>query len=178
MSTPVPGQAALIERESGGHAAAGRVAAPTRWTPAPEPGQKLRRHVQPTGERALHGAEHPLAHLEIFYLGADFGDDAAQVATDRTGVSRMKAEDVEDVAEVQPSGLHSDLNLVVGRRCDIGLGGKPEVVDRAAFGRRQDVVVAVASAVDRCGSSAAIGAPGTSPAAPRFRAPPPRAERG
>ena len=65
--------------------------------------------------------------------------DAAQVAADRPGITRVQAEHIEHIAEVKTGRLHPDLHLVRPRRRNLDLG-QTEVVNRTSFGRGQDVV--------------------------------------
>ena len=101
--------------------------------------QQLGRHIEPAGERALHEAEDALADLESGDAATQLRDDAGEVAADRSGIARVEAEHVEHVPEVEARGLHPDLHVALVRRRHVRLG-QPQVVDRAAFGGRQDVV--------------------------------------
>ncbi len=107
--------------------------------------QQLDRHVEPTGERALHEAVDALADLESGDTLAQLCDDAGEVAADGAGIAWIEAQNVEYVAEVDASGLNSDLHVVLVRRRHLLLG-QAQVVDRAAFGGSQHVV---ATAWDR-----------------------------
>jgi hypothetical protein len=62
------------------------------------------------------------------------------VAGEQDGrITRVEAKDVEHIAEVEPRGLDPDLDVALGRRRHVRLG-QTQVVDRTAFGGRQDVV--------------------------------------
>ncbi|CAM5707108.1 hypothetical protein MAUB1S_11645 [Mycolicibacterium aubagnense] len=103
-------------------------------------GEQLLRHVEPAGEGALHGAEHPLPDLESGDLRTQFGDDTAQVTADGPGIAGVEAEDVEHIAEVEAGGLDPDLHLVRRGRRHLLLG-QPQVVDRTTLGGSQHVIV-------------------------------------
>ena len=60
-------------------------------------------------------------------------------AADPPRIARIQAEHVEHVPEVEACGLHPDLHLARARRGHVRLD-QMKVVDRAAFGRLQDVI--------------------------------------
>lgn len=122
-------------------AAAGIVAAFHRADPVRDRCQELGRHVEPAGERTLHGAVDPLAHLDSGDTLAQLRDDAGEVTADRSRITRVETQHVEHIAEVETCGLHPDLHVTLVGRRDLLLGDA-EVVDRAAFGGCQDVVAA------------------------------------
>ena len=101
--------------------------------------QQLGRHVEPAGERALHEAVDALTDFESGSATTQLGDDAGEVAADRARITRVEAKDVEHIPEVEPGGLDPDLDVAIGRRRHVHLG-QTQVVDRTAFGGRQDVV--------------------------------------
>ena len=114
-------------------AAAGMVAASTALTPSGNRRQELNRHVEPAGERTLHGTVDPLPDLESGHAVAQLGDGAGEVTADRTRVTRVEAQHIEHVAEVQARGLNPHLHIALVRRRHLALG-QTQVVDRATLG--------------------------------------------
>ena len=137
---PVTGlQLRPVERESDRQRRSGNGGRAHRTHPVGNRRQQLGRHVEPAGERALHEAVDALTDLESGDATTQLGDDACEVAADRARIARVQAKDVEHIAEVEPRGLDPDLDVALGRRRHVRLG-QPQVVDRTAFGGRQDVV--------------------------------------
>ncbi len=128
-----------VEREPGGQRSSGNCCRIDRAHPVGNRRQQLGRHIEPTGERALHEAIDALADLESGHAVTQLGDDAGEVAADRARITRVEAQHIEHIPEVQACGLNPDLHIALVRRRDFRLG-QPQVVDRAAFSGRQHVI--------------------------------------
>ena len=128
-----------VERESGRECRSGNGGRRNRAHPVGHRRQQLGRHIEPAGECALHEAVDALADLESGDAATQLGDDAGEVPADRSRITRVETEHIEHIAEVETRGVHPDLHVALVRWRHVRLD-QTQVVDRAAFGGRQDVV--------------------------------------
>ena len=87
----------------------------------------------------MHEAIDPLTDFESGHALAQLGYGAGEVAADRTRITRVEAQHVEHIPEVQARGLNPDLHIALVRRRHFFLG-QTQVVDGPTFGGRQNVI--------------------------------------